>query len=192
MSAPGGTKAQIVNTALQLFQTRGFNGFSYQDIAKPLGIKNAAIHYHFPAKADLGVAIIDYFRDVLHRFSHKFMQQGGDAVPQLQGYLNYTRNFHSECAKVCPIVMAAADYEILPQEVRARAQLLMDETLAWLTRVLELGREQGSFQFETDPATRAIALSCAIGGALQLSRLGGIQILDKVIGQIRQDLGMKE
>lgn len=192
MAAQLDTKSQIVNSALQLFQTRGFNGFSYQDISKPLGIKNAAIHYHFPTKADLGVAIIDYFRDVLHNFSDQFMQEGGDAVPQLEGYLNYTRNFHAECAKVCPIVMAAADYEVLPDEVRVQAKLLMEETLAWLTRVLELGRDQGSFHFDTDPGTRAIVLASSIGGALQLSRLKGMEVLDKVINQIRHDLAMKE
>ncbi len=186
------TKSQIVNSALQLFQTRGFNGFSYQDISKPLGIKNAAIHYHFPTKADLGVAIIDYFRDVLYKFSHQFMQEGGDAVTQLEGYLNYTRNFHSECAKVCPIVMAASDYELLPDEVRAQAKLLMEETLAWLTRVLEVGRDQGHLDFETDPESRAIVLAASVGGALQLSRLKGVEVLDKVISQIRYDLGIKE
>lgn len=186
------TKSQIVNSALQLFQTRGFNGFSYQDISKPLGIKNAAIHYHFPTKADLGVAIIDYFRDVLHKFSDQFMQEGGDAVSQLEGYLNYTRNFHTECAKVCPIVMAAADYEVLPDEVRAQAKLLTEETLAWLTRVLEVGRDQGSFHFDADPGARAIVLASSIGGALQLSRLKGMEVIDKVINQIRHDLAMKE
>ena len=53
MRAPINTKEQIVDTALQLLMQRGMNGFSYSDISEPLGIKNAAVHYHFPSKAKL-------------------------------------------------------------------------------------------------------------------------------------------
>ena len=50
MKATRDTREQIVDTALQLLMQRGVNGFSYRDISEPLGIKNAAVHYHFPSK----------------------------------------------------------------------------------------------------------------------------------------------
>ena len=52
------TRTSILNLAEKLIRTRGYHAFSYQDISKPLKIKNAAVHYHFPAKADLGLAVI--------------------------------------------------------------------------------------------------------------------------------------
>jgi TetR/AcrR family transcriptional repressor of nem operon len=41
-----------------LLLTKGYNAFSYQDISKELGIKNAAVHYYFPAKENLVTSIV--------------------------------------------------------------------------------------------------------------------------------------
>ena len=48
------TAERILDVAERLVQQRGFNGFSYADIAAELGITKAGLHYHFASKADLG------------------------------------------------------------------------------------------------------------------------------------------
>ncbi|MCH6573146.1 MAG: helix-turn-helix transcriptional regulator, partial [Proteobacteria bacterium] len=45
------TREHILKRATMLFQGRGYNGFSFKDISTPMGIRNAAIHYHFSTKA---------------------------------------------------------------------------------------------------------------------------------------------
>ena len=57
-SDDAGTASRILDVAEQLVQVRGFNGFSYADIAAELHITKAALHYHFAGKADLGEALI--------------------------------------------------------------------------------------------------------------------------------------
>ena len=52
------TATQILDVAERLVQIHGFNAFSYADIAGELGLTNAALHYHFPSKAELGEALI--------------------------------------------------------------------------------------------------------------------------------------
>lgn len=61
------TKKQILDIAENLLRDRGYNGFSYKDISSSLGIRNASVHYHYPTKTDLGVAII---RRATHRFEN--------------------------------------------------------------------------------------------------------------------------
>jgi AcrR family transcriptional regulator len=80
------TREEILNCAEELLQCRGFNGFSYQHIAVQLGIRNAAIHYHFPVKDDLGVALVQRYRERFHHWSA--MLEGVDAWTQLQGYFS--------------------------------------------------------------------------------------------------------
>ena len=41
-----GTASKILDVAERLVQVRGFNGFSYADIAAELHITKAALHYH--------------------------------------------------------------------------------------------------------------------------------------------------
>src|SRR5271167_1967040 len=52
------TRTRILDVAERLVQVRGFNGFSYADIAAELAITKASLHHHFPSKAGLGEALI--------------------------------------------------------------------------------------------------------------------------------------
>ena len=52
------TATQILDVAERLAQSRGFNGFSYADVASELHLTKAALHYHFAGKAELGEALI--------------------------------------------------------------------------------------------------------------------------------------
>src|SRR5471032_1728561 len=61
MSKQASTAVQILNVAERLAQTRGFNGFSYADIAEELGVTKASLHYHFASKAELGRALIERY-----------------------------------------------------------------------------------------------------------------------------------
>ena len=44
-------------------RTAGYNGFSFRDIASDVGVKSSSIHYYFPAKEDLGVAVARRYRE---------------------------------------------------------------------------------------------------------------------------------
>jgi TetR/AcrR family transcriptional repressor of nem operon len=54
----GKTPTRILDIAEELVQLRGFNGFSYADIASALNVTKASLHYHFAGKAELGEALI--------------------------------------------------------------------------------------------------------------------------------------
>src|SRR6516165_215986 len=58
------TASLVLDAAERLVQVRGFNGFSYADIAAELQITKASLHYHFATKAELG-AYARLYADVL-------------------------------------------------------------------------------------------------------------------------------
>ena len=58
---PSGTRASLMQTAESLLCTRGYAAFSYADLAEAVGIRKASIHHHFPAKEDLGVAVVEAY-----------------------------------------------------------------------------------------------------------------------------------
>ena len=66
------TRNEIIRIGSELIRSVGYNAFSYADIAKVLNIKNAAIHYYFPTKSDLGEEIIkrniDAFNELISRW----------------------------------------------------------------------------------------------------------------------------
>lgn len=184
------TRDKILDRAADLLMSHGFNGFSYRDIATHLGVKNAAVHYHFPSKSDLALALLQEYRKVLREQTSAFMSDGGPALPQIEGLFHFTR---AQCLKgrcICPFGAFAVDYEELPAEVQSAADAFLRDSLRWLTRVLELGREQGEFRFEGDARDRAMTLFAALQGARQMERIHRSDVLDTVIRQVRAELGL--
>jgi AcrR family transcriptional regulator len=58
--------AAILDSARVLMMDRGYNGFSFRDIAAEVGIKSASIHYHFATKADLAEATARAYREAFN------------------------------------------------------------------------------------------------------------------------------
>src|SRR5271165_2916395 len=75
------TATAILDIAERLVQSRGFNGFSYADIASELGITKASLHYHFPGKAELGESLI---RRYSARFGEALVEIDGRQAPALE------------------------------------------------------------------------------------------------------------
>jgi TetR/AcrR family transcriptional repressor of nem operon len=189
--SPADTKTHILDIAEQLARRRGFNGFSYRDIAEPLGIKNAAVHYHFPTKADLGIAIIERYRSLLDEHGRHFLQHGGDAVLQLAGFIHF---YASEiCADncTCPIGMLGSEFLTVPEAMRIEGRNLAQDIQKWMTRVLEVGREQGTMHFEGDARDKAVVVLATLQGASQAARLTGRHTLLAAIKQTWLDLGVQ-
>ena len=184
------TREQNMDRAGQLLMSRGYKGFSYSDISSHLGVKNAAVHYHFPAKTDLALALISEYRQVLRKGSAEFMAYGGPALPQLQGFFSFTAHQCKLGRCICPFGAFSIDFAELPEDVRKATTEFMDETLKWFTRVLEVGREQKEFSFTGESRPRALSILAALQGARQMARINGIEILDSVVKQVHQDLGL--
>lgn len=186
------TRDQIIDQAFQLMLQRGLNGFSYRDISEPLGIKNAAIHYHFPNKMDLLSALIAENHQVLRESTSEFMAYGGPARPQLEGLFDYTLN---QCGCGRPICMAGAlsvDYKDLSDNIKQANDSFIKDSVKWLTKVLETGREQDEFHFEGPAQRKAMAVLATIQGARQMARIENTDILKTIFAQIRTDLGLTD
>ena len=191
MPRASNTREQIMDTAFQLMLQRGVNGFSYRDISEPLGIKNAAIHYHFPNKMDLVRAMLHEYHQVLRKGTAEFMAYGGPARPQLEGMFAFVLR-QCDCGRpICMVGALAIDYDELADDIKKSNDNFMKDSLAWLTKVMETGREQGEFIFNGDPLSKAASILAAVQGARQMARVHGQEYLGRIFEQIRADLGIE-
>jgi TetR/AcrR family transcriptional repressor of nem operon len=192
MAQISSTRDQIIDKAFQLMLQRGLNGFSYRDISGPLGVKNAAIHYHFPNKMDLIKALIDENHQVLRRSTSEFMAYGGPAMPQLEGLFAFTMN-QCQCGRpICMVGALAIDYDELSDDIKSANDRFMKDSVNWLTKVMEVGRDQDEFSFGGEPMSKAVSILAMIQGARQMARVHGLDYLEKIFEQIRIDLGIND
>jgi TetR/AcrR family transcriptional repressor of nem operon len=190
MTQISNTRDQIIDQAFQLMLQRGLHGFSYRDISEPLGVKNAAIHYHFPNKMDLIKALIDENHQLLRRSTSEFMAYGGPAMPQLEGLFAYTMN-QCQCGRpICMVGALAIDYDELNDDIKNANDRFMQDSVNWLSKVMETGREQEEFHYNGDPLSKAVSILAMIQGARQMARVHGLDYLERIFDQIRIDLGI--
>ncbi len=164
-----GTAQQILDVAERLVQVRGFNAFSYGDVAKELGITTASLHYHFPGKAELGLALVG-------RYTRNFLValesiDGGQAPPpaKLAAYSAlYADALRGE--RMCLCGMLAAEYPTLPSPIREAVVAFFDENERWLAVVLEQGRSDSSLSFEGSPREMARMIISGLEGAMLVAR----------------------
>jgi TetR/AcrR family transcriptional regulator, transcriptional repressor for nem operon len=167
-----GTASRILDTAEALVQVRGFNGFSYADIAADLQITKAALHYHFAGKADLGEALITRYASRFGQALAAIDADGGPALRKLAGYADLYLHVLNE-HKMCLCGMLAAEYQTLPQPMRDAVIGFFDANETWLEAALEQGRQDGSLQFAGDSRDAARMIVSGLEGAMLIARSYG-------------------
>jgi TetR/AcrR family transcriptional regulator, transcriptional repressor for nem operon len=156
------TKTKLLDRAAELVQTRGFNGFSFHDLADAIGIRTASIHYHFPTKQALGETLIS-------RYSSDFMNGLGNAdegkpEDRLKHYINVFRQTLVK-KRMCLCGMVGAEAAGLPKELSAGVSIFFQLNEKWLTEVyLRIGMNKVSAN------SRALLTFAALEGVMMMSR----------------------
>jgi TetR/AcrR family transcriptional regulator, transcriptional repressor for nem operon len=165
----GGTASRILDSAERLVQSRGFNGFSYADVAEELALTKAALHYHFPGKAELGSALIERYCERFAAELSRIDAEGSAAAAKLAAYVRiYAEVLRDD--RLCLCGMLAADYATLPAPMRTAVTRFFDLNETWLAGVLEDGRGDGSLRFAGTAAGGAQALIGGLEGAMLVAR----------------------
>jgi TetR/AcrR family transcriptional repressor of nem operon len=170
----GSTAERIVGEGRRLIMTRGYNGFSYADIAEAVGIRKASIHHHFAGKNDLAMAVVDQSRAIIQSQVAQLAAVEPEAVEQLRAYAGYwERCIADDSAPFCVAAMLAAELPSLPDDVAASVRAHFVELTEWLTHILVIGVRQGSVSLVRSPEQEADAFMSAIYGAMLSARAFG-------------------
>src|SRR3954452_16504675 len=140
-----GTTTRILDVAERLLQVRGYNGFSYADVATELGITRAALHYHFPGKAELGQALIERYAARFAAALAELDATAPDAAAKLRGYVAlYTDVLSAD--RMCLCGMLAAEHRTLPGPLQQAVCDFFSTNTTWLRKVLLEGCDDGSLR----------------------------------------------
>lgn len=182
-------RRQVLDAAAPLLVARGFHGFSYQHLADALGVKTAAVHYHFPSKADLGVALVE---DIGLQFCAWAQAQAEDsAADQLVAFFNLHAGLLAE-GVTSPASVLSAELRGLPIPMQVAIRQLLLDIRSWTAQVIARGRSDGEMAFQGDPTAMATVVNGAVHGALQLGIAEGPDQYHAAIGCLRSNLGLAD
>ena len=175
-------KEAILAAARQTAQAHGYGGLNYRDLATEVGIKAASIHYHFPAKADLGAAVARrYWEDIVDDLA-SLDEAGINPAGALERYSHLFRRSLENGNRMCLCSFMAAEYDDLPDIVKVEVQTFADVNIAWLS---DLFAQEGLVR--DDAVSKARAIFAAVSGAQLLARSrNDIALFDQMIDTYRK------
>ncbi len=179
MSTRSPKAEEILDVAERMARTGGYQGFSFREIAKQVGIKAASVHYHFPGKDDLGAAIA-------RRYTDRFLAALG--VPEDTGlapeallarYIGAYRSSLADDGLMCLCGMFGAEIADLPAPVADETRRFFEANVDWLERVYARARPADGADRNRAAALRLIAM---LEGGLILARsLDDIGVFDTIV-----------
>jgi TetR/AcrR family transcriptional repressor of nem operon len=180
------TKEKIVELGRDFVQQLGYHAFTYQLIAKELDIKNAAIHHYFPAKEDLGVAIVE--KD-LSDFQHLVQAASKSPVREkAEALLGVYSSYFRAGKNLCVVGACISAYAEVPERMGIVAKHYQDMIYQWLVAVFTEGLANGEFHFTERPEDLAALWIATLPGVLQAAQARGGQYFEQVLDQLRKSL----
>lgn len=157
---------EILDAAETLARSGGYGGFSFRDLAREVGIKSASVHYHFPTKEDLGIALIRRYNE---RFIAGLSDPRGEGTPaeKLARYVDAFRASMVKDRLMCLCGLFGAEISSLPDLVAAETRVFFEQNRDWLVAVLEADPHYA------DAAQReraALTLIAKLEGAMIMAR----------------------
>jgi len=137
---------RIVDAAELLIKSKGYNGFSFEDLARQVGIRKPSIYHHFEAKMELGAIVAQRYT---HRFRESLLRIEGatvDAKTRLQAYADLFETTYRTNRSLCICGMLGAEADSLPDEVNIEVRRFFAVNIEWLTMVLSEGIMKGSIR----------------------------------------------
>ena len=167
------TKTQLLDSAERVARMRGYDGFSYADLASDVGIRKASVHHHFPTKADLALALIRRYRQRIADNLERMASQHSTASKRLMAFIEMYRAAMGDGEALCLCVSLSIGQRSLTGPVLEEMELFHRDGLTWLTEQFALGLEDGTVSDVIDPADEAAACQATMEGAQLLARAAG-------------------
>lgn len=160
---------QILDVAEAIVRSRGFNAFSYADIAAQVGASKASLHHHFATKSDLGLELVTRFTgNVLHAL-REIDELHSSTLIKLREYARLYEGA-MEDNQMCLCGMLAAEHETLSEDMQAAINSFFEGHEVWLEKVLLEGRKSGELSFEGDAKVHAQSIVSSFQGALLVAK----------------------
>ena len=137
-------------------------------------VSTATLYAHFPSKAELVLTVVRMHRAQARAGLAALNQQVNDPQARLNAYTGYwAQCIRDNSMPICICAMLAAELPAIPSEIAHEVRTYFEELSGWLTAVMALGAERGTFRLKDAPAVEAHAFMATVHGAMLSARAFG-------------------
>ena len=165
------TRQRIIAEAAPIFNQRGFDGCSMQDLMTATGLEKGGLYRHFANKEDLAAEAFRYAlaQNVKVRTEH--LDEIPNSLDKLKRVVHLFVELPSAIPGGCPLMNTAIDADDGNPALRDLARKGVQDWRARIVHIVETGIRDGEIRRSTDPRRIANTLIATLEGALMISRL---------------------
>jgi len=126
---------RILDIAEVNMRRAGYNAVSFRDIASEMGMKSASLHYHFPKKEDMGVALVQRYAANFAKALYQSTIMTDTPKEKLAVFVNLYRIALEDHQLICLCAVLGAEAQGLPAVVTSEVKIFFTENIEWLTHI---------------------------------------------------------
>jgi TetR/AcrR family transcriptional repressor of nem operon len=165
------TRRKIVEAAAPIFNKRGYEGSSLNDLMEATGLKKGGIYRHFSSKEELAAEAFDYTCEAAWNARLLHVDENANGIIKLKQLIANFVDHKSPVGGGCPILNTAIDADDGNLILRARAVKALRSWVRRLQTIMEEAQERHETRPEVNPKMVATLIIASLEGALMMSRL---------------------
>jgi TetR/AcrR family transcriptional regulator, transcriptional repressor for nem operon len=179
------TRRKIVEAAAPIFNKRGYEGSSLNELMEATGLKKGGIYRHFSSKEELAAEVFDYTWEAAWNARLINVDEMANGIEKLRQLIANFVEHRSPVAGGCPILNTAIDADDGNPVLRAHVTKALRLWLRRLQTIVDQAQVRGEAQPGVDPKTVATLIVASLEGALMMSR---IQRSDQALRRVQAHL----
>jgi TetR/AcrR family transcriptional regulator, transcriptional repressor for nem operon len=164
------TRQRIITKSAPLFNRKGFEGCSMQDIVKAVGFEKGSLYGHFETKEDLAIAAFEYAWKETSNARLSKMDTVENSIGKLKIHINHVVSLPSFPGG-CPLINTVVDSDDGNATLKKIARDALKEWRIYLKSIVEEGKSRKEIRAEVDPGEVATLIISLLEGAAALERL---------------------
>jgi AcrR family transcriptional regulator len=170
---PDVTRDKILDAAFGEIHRRGFQAASIANILAKTGLTKGALYHHFPAKQDLGLAVIDeVIREGLDAMVFAPLRETADPVATLCEVIRRKaeKATAESVALGCPLNNLMQEMSPLEPEFKRQLMAILKAWQNVVTEALQRGQKQGRVRKDVDCRAAALFIVSAYEGCIGIAK----------------------
>ena len=173
---PGHSLDSLLDTAVALFNERGYEATSMDELAGRLGVTKSAIYHHVPSKVELLRLALDRALDALFALTEEPGATTGPAIDRLEHVVRGSVRVLTEQLPFVTLLLRVRGNSPV-EEAALRRRREFDRIV---TDLVSAAEEEGDVRPDVDPAVTSRLLFGTVNSLTEWYRPGGVLTPDEL------------
>src|SRR5688572_6168669 len=184
------TRQFIIGKTAPVFNTKGYNGTSLNDLTEATGLTKGSLYGNFDNKEEIAIAVFHYSMETVRDTARLKMEKAKSSKDKLLALLDFYSQyvFSSPIPGGCPLMNNAVEADDQHAFMKKAVASEIKKTIDIIAGLLVKGKKEGEFKNSINEKEIADLFFCSIEGAIIVSRVSSSDAAMKSVASFNRTL----